>query len=157
MQRERWRTIEELFQAALERRPEDRAAFMDQACAQDGALRHEVESLLLADENATGLVEPGAPFGHLLQELRARTMRSLASQLNSSRPLREIDVDDSPALLEADQPELVGPSGPRTMRHQGLSPIAVQCYHCLRHPRGSLSRTVVRPLGRSRMARDRQK
>jgi serine/threonine protein kinase/tetratricopeptide (TPR) repeat protein len=43
---ERWRQIEELFQAAAERAPELRAAFLDQACADDHALRREVESLL---------------------------------------------------------------------------------------------------------------
>ncbi len=43
---ERWRQVEEVLQAALERRPEARAALLDRACAGDPGLRAEVESLL---------------------------------------------------------------------------------------------------------------
>ncbi len=57
MQRERWRQIEELFEAALERRPEDRTAFLVQACGGDTWLRREIESLLEADSGATGFLE----------------------------------------------------------------------------------------------------
>jgi len=38
--------IEELFHAALERNPEERACFLDAACAGDAGLREEVEALL---------------------------------------------------------------------------------------------------------------
>ena len=46
MEPERWRRINELFHAALERDPGDREAFIDEACAGDPALRTEVLSLL---------------------------------------------------------------------------------------------------------------
>lgn len=49
---ERWRQIEDLYQAALERDATERAAFLDEACAGDEELRCEVESLLAADEEA---------------------------------------------------------------------------------------------------------
>jgi eukaryotic-like serine/threonine-protein kinase len=52
MNPERWRQIEGLYQAAWERDAAERAAFLDEACAGDGELRHEVESLLAADEQA---------------------------------------------------------------------------------------------------------
>jgi len=42
----RWRQVEELFHAALERAPEMRAAFLHGACPQDPSLRREVESLI---------------------------------------------------------------------------------------------------------------
>jgi serine/threonine protein kinase len=42
----RWRQVEQLYAAALEKRPDERAAFLGQACAGDSALRQEVESLL---------------------------------------------------------------------------------------------------------------
>jgi serine/threonine-protein kinase len=48
---ERWRQIEEIFQAAVERAPEERAAFLDQACAGDPELRQEVESLLAQEDS----------------------------------------------------------------------------------------------------------
>jgi eukaryotic-like serine/threonine-protein kinase len=49
---ERWEHIGEVYHAALELQPEQRAAFLGRACADDQELRHEVESLLAADESA---------------------------------------------------------------------------------------------------------
>ena len=46
MDAERWRRINELFHAALERDPGSREAFIDEACAGDPALRTEVRELL---------------------------------------------------------------------------------------------------------------
>jgi eukaryotic-like serine/threonine-protein kinase len=46
MKPERWREIEALFHEALERRPEERGAFLATVCGEDRALRAEVESLL---------------------------------------------------------------------------------------------------------------
>jgi serine/threonine protein kinase len=46
---ERWQQIDQLFCAALEREPDERAAFLDQACDGDAELRQEVESLLAAE------------------------------------------------------------------------------------------------------------
>ena len=46
-----WERIKELFGAALERDPGERAAFLSQACGQDVTLREEVESLLKAHDS----------------------------------------------------------------------------------------------------------
>jgi serine/threonine protein kinase len=46
MDPERWRQIEQLYIAAVEKKPDERAAFLDQACAGDNSVREEVESLL---------------------------------------------------------------------------------------------------------------
>jgi eukaryotic-like serine/threonine-protein kinase len=43
---ERWRQVEEVFQAALDRPVSDRSSYLDDACAGDSGLRTEVESLL---------------------------------------------------------------------------------------------------------------
>lgn len=43
---ERWREIDRVFQAALERAPHERLAFLDEVCNNDGDLRTEVESLI---------------------------------------------------------------------------------------------------------------
>src|SRR5690242_19193970 len=51
---ERWRQIEELFHAALERAPEGRAAFLDGACG------GEVESLLAREQQAGSFLEAPA-------------------------------------------------------------------------------------------------
>ena len=52
MDPERWRRVEELYHAALERRPEERAGFLRDACGEDATLRYEIDSLLALDERA---------------------------------------------------------------------------------------------------------
>ena len=49
---ERWRQIEHLLQAALEREPAERAVFLELECAGDPRLREEVESLLASEKHA---------------------------------------------------------------------------------------------------------
>jgi serine/threonine protein kinase len=57
MEPERWRQVERLYHAALERATEERAAFLDGACADDEALRREIESLLAFDDRAELFIE----------------------------------------------------------------------------------------------------
>ncbi len=56
--RDQWPKIKEIVGAALERGPEGRSAFLDQACSQNPALRAEVESLLAAHADANQLSKP---------------------------------------------------------------------------------------------------
>lgn len=49
MSPERWREIDEVFQAVIELEPQWRASFLDEACEHDVTLRAEVEALLLSD------------------------------------------------------------------------------------------------------------
>ncbi len=49
---ERWQQIKQLFDAAMERKPTERAAFLGEACGGDDALRREVESLAAAHDDA---------------------------------------------------------------------------------------------------------
>ena len=64
MDPERWHEVDRLFEAALDRPPAERPAFLDAACAGDTALRGEVERLLAADEEGAGFLT-GVP-GELL-------------------------------------------------------------------------------------------
>src|SRR5688572_18694784 len=57
---ERWPTVKRLHQAALEREPSQRAAFLDDACAGDETLRREVESLLSYEISADSFMESPA-------------------------------------------------------------------------------------------------
>ncbi len=57
MNPERWRKVDAIFQAALDRAPEERAAFLVEVCGKDDALRREVEALLVADQKADSLIE----------------------------------------------------------------------------------------------------
>jgi eukaryotic-like serine/threonine-protein kinase len=62
MKPERWRQVERLYYAALEREPDERAAFLDSACAGDEGLRHEVASLIAAGDRIGGFMEPPVGF-----------------------------------------------------------------------------------------------
>lgn len=56
MTAERWRRIEQLYSAAVERTPTEQAAYLDEVCGEDQELRHEVESLL-SNEGRGALLE----------------------------------------------------------------------------------------------------
>jgi len=47
---EQWHRVKEVFEAALGHAPEERSAFLGQACGGDDVLRSEVESLLSSYE-----------------------------------------------------------------------------------------------------------
>ena len=57
---ERWATVKRIHQAALDREPSQRVAFLDDACAGDEALRHEVQSLLAYEQDAASFMESPA-------------------------------------------------------------------------------------------------
>jgi eukaryotic-like serine/threonine-protein kinase len=54
---ERWQQLKQIFQSALERKPAERSAFLNQACAGDPALRSEVESLISSHDQAGDSIE----------------------------------------------------------------------------------------------------
>ncbi|MBI1765771.1 MAG: protein kinase [Acidobacteria bacterium] len=54
---ERWQRVDEIFQTAIELKAEERAVFVESACAGDEQLRREVDSLMAADEQGLNLVE----------------------------------------------------------------------------------------------------
>jgi len=57
MKRERWKQLDELLDAALELPPEERADFLDEACAGDDALRKQLDKLLASDDRARSFLE----------------------------------------------------------------------------------------------------
>jgi len=72
-QAERWKAVERLYHEAAERPRGERAAFLRSACAEDDALRSEVESLL-ADEGGGFLEEPALDM--MARELAQNGTRS---------------------------------------------------------------------------------
>jgi len=54
---ERWITVDRLFEAALDRAPDDRAAFLREACQDDEKLRQDVEALLAHAASAGDFLE----------------------------------------------------------------------------------------------------
>jgi len=57
---DQWDQVGRLYQSALELKSEDRAAFLNQTCANDQSLRREVESLLAADGEIGDFLAAGA-------------------------------------------------------------------------------------------------
>src|SRR5438270_8385137 len=76
MKAERWQQVNDLFQSAVERAPEERVAFLDEACHGDEGLRCEVESLLTSYDRAENFIELPAfeVAPELLTNDRASTM-----------------------------------------------------------------------------------
>src|SRR6266540_3471246 len=71
MERDRWERIERLYYAALELEPNAREAFLDEACADNEDLRHEVAGLLACDIQSDSFIQ--SP----LIETSTKPMRSL--------------------------------------------------------------------------------
>ncbi len=73
---ERWRQIEDLYHAALEREPADRFALLDEVCAGDNALRSEVISLLASHDQTSDFIEapPDDVIAGMMAEEQARSM-----------------------------------------------------------------------------------
>jgi len=63
MAKERWQQVEQLYHAALEHAQSERGAFLERACGDDEALRQEVQSLLLHDEEPKDFLESPAIEG----------------------------------------------------------------------------------------------
>ncbi len=56
MKPERWQKVEQIYHAALEREPDQRATFLNEACGGDESLLREVESLLAQEGVASNTV-----------------------------------------------------------------------------------------------------
>jgi eukaryotic-like serine/threonine-protein kinase len=57
---ERWQQIKPLLQSALNRDPDERSAFLDEACKGDKFLRQQVDSFIISHEQAGGFLEEPA-------------------------------------------------------------------------------------------------
>jgi serine/threonine protein kinase/tetratricopeptide (TPR) repeat protein len=74
MDSDRWKQVDSLLQAVLERPPEERDALLRQACADDANLEREVRSLLASQQAGSFLDSPAIQvFANLLADSAART------------------------------------------------------------------------------------
>ena len=83
---ERWRQVEEIFQAAVDLLPEERARYLSQACATDTDLKRNVEVLLSQHDSAGDLLEhslygqtDGSVFESFIEEKDPMLGRRLGS------------------------------------------------------------------------------
>src|SRR5687768_15898422 len=101
MKPDRWRKVDELFEAALERDRAERAAFLDQACGADAQLRREVEKMLKCDEQAVDFIEAdvfniaaGLMTGET-EHLPPRRAAEKKRPARESQPSFSSDIDDA--------------------------------------------------------------
>jgi serine/threonine protein kinase len=73
MDSQRWKQIDEIFHAALERDPPARAAFLTEACKEDESLRAEIEALIASHEKESSLFE--TPASDLAAEFMAKDQK----------------------------------------------------------------------------------
>ena len=73
---ERWKQIDQLFHAALQRGPSQRATFIAESCADDEALQKEIEDLLASHEQSESFIE--TPAADVAAELLTEGSAGLA-------------------------------------------------------------------------------
>src|SRR5215471_1918518 len=67
MHGERWRQVDKIFDDLIDQTPEQRAAFLEQVCANDPLLKREVEQLIEAYERSGSFLDsPAAAYGALI-------------------------------------------------------------------------------------------
>ena len=102
---ERWRQVEEIFQAAVELGPEERAQYVSQACAQDSTLKRDVETLLSQNENAGDLLEDPLYGATVMNQLELLATDDddpmIGRRLGAYRIEREIGRGGMGAVYEA--------------------------------------------------------
>ena len=81
MRPEGWQQLDQLFHAALEREPDERAAFLHSACAGDQSLHKQVEELLIAHAEAGSFIE------HAALEVEARSVAKQETELAAGQSI----------------------------------------------------------------------
>jgi serine/threonine protein kinase/Flp pilus assembly protein TadD len=87
---ERWRRIEELFRATLEREGSQQGAFLDEACAADPSLRGEVESLIASHQQMGGFLDKPVLADAPQLSTDEQTQFMVGRRIGSYRVIREI-------------------------------------------------------------------
>jgi serine/threonine protein kinase/Tfp pilus assembly protein PilF len=101
---ERWQKVEEIFQAAVDLLPEERARYIAQVCANDTGLKHDDESLLSQHDSAGELLDQpfyGSTEMNVFESFVEEEDPLLGRRLGSYRIEREIGRGGMGAVYEA--------------------------------------------------------
>src|SRR5687767_1883149 len=85
MTSERWKKTKELLDSALELSADQRASFLDNACAGDASLRAEIESLLAFDNQADNFLNRPA----------IDSVPSITQNLSGSKPSGAVELSSA--------------------------------------------------------------
>ena len=113
MNADRWQTVERLYRAAQQRKPEERSAFLDGACHDDPEMRREIDALLAgaAPDNtvtmaAQAAIGPGFELGHYRIESKigeggmGSVYRALDTQLNRPVAIKFLTRDGKQIVFD---------------------------------------------------------
>jgi serine/threonine protein kinase/TolB-like protein/Flp pilus assembly protein TadD len=91
MNAERWQQIKSLLQAALDREPAERPAFLEEACKGDKLLRQQVNSFIISHEQSDSFIEEPA-FEVMAESLENNQAEVLGRTLGHYKILDQIGV-----------------------------------------------------------------
>src|SRR5215203_3863116 len=97
---ERWRAMRAVVQAALERPPGERPAFVAEACGADAALQADVDALLAVPDTAPGTGGTGGTGGTPARRALVGALARVASATGRTDDAAVSDTDTA-ARLEA--------------------------------------------------------
>ncbi len=114
---ERWQQVKVVLDGALELAPEQRAAFLDQACSTDHSLRRDVESLLESADGArseflpTSAVRVALPKGTRLSDYEVHSLIGSGGmgevyRAHDRRLDRDVAIKVLPSFLSTDPDRL---------------------------------------------------
>ncbi|HKU75873.1 MAG TPA: protein kinase [Pyrinomonadaceae bacterium] len=83
---ERWQQVKEIFNSAINYRPEERSSFISNACSGDEELRNEVESLIASHEKSGSFIDEPA------FEAAATLLSNEKAELNSGQMIASYEV-----------------------------------------------------------------
>ena len=83
---ERWQQVKQIFNSAIQYRPEERSLFISQACSGDDELRSEVESLIASHEESGSFIDQPA------FEVAATLLANEKAELKSGQTIASYEV-----------------------------------------------------------------
>jgi len=134
-QSERWRRVKEIFSAALDRIPEERDAFLKEACAGDAALRAEVDDLIAADSGVGDFLDTPAVVE---QSNHAAPGTLLDEPFERYRLKRVISTGGMGVVYEAEQEHPRRTVAVKVMKEGIASPDALRRFEFEAHVLGGL-------------------